>query len=153
MKDIQCKLKHNELEGVRLESGQLKITPHEAVTPPESEKLDRAIDAVMPRVRITELLSDVVQDTNFLEAFADLRSGRPHENPASVLASIMAGASNFGLQRVAQASDGVTRAQLCWASTWNLRRETYSDALARIIDKHHALLFSKVWGMAAVLVR
>jgi hypothetical protein len=42
------------------------------------------------------------------------------------------------------------RYQLC-ADPCNkayLRPETYSDALTRIIDAHHALPFAQIWGQA-----
>ncbi|WP_419902887.1 Tn3 family transposase [Kiloniella sp.] len=146
--EVEHKLVRGQLEGVRIEKGELKITPHEPVTPPEAEQLDRAIDAIMPRIQITDLLWDVVNKTSFLDAFTDLRSGRPHPNPTAVLASILAGATNLGLERMALASKDLTHAQLSWASAWNLRPETYTDALARIIDAHHNLPFSQVWGTA-----
>ncbi len=147
--DVGHKLQKGQLEGVRLEHGRLKITPHAPVTPAEGEQLDRAIDAVMPRIRITELLWDVARHTGFLGAFTDLRSGRANTNPATILASILAGATNLGLERMAQASKNVTHAQLSWASNWYLRSETYTDALARIIDAHHDLPLAKVWGHAS----
>ena len=102
----------------------------------------------MPRIRITDLLWDVNALTGFLDAFTDLRSGRVHSNPAALLAAILAGATNLGLERMAQASRDVSHAQLSWASIWHLRSETYADSLARIIDTHHALPFAKVWGSA-----
>ena len=67
-------------------------------------------------------------------------------NPAALLASILAGATNLGLERMARASSGVSHAQLSWASAWCLRSETYANALARIIDAHHALPVASVWG-------
>ena len=42
------------LDGVRLENNRLKITPYDPLTPPVGEYLDRAIDALMPGIRITE---------------------------------------------------------------------------------------------------
>lgn len=142
------KLQRNQLDGVRLEKGRLKITPHEAVTPPTAQRLERAIDSVMPRIRITDLLWEVNARTGFLEAFTDLRSGRTHEEPAAILAAILAGATNLGLERMAYASSRVTHAQLTWAQTWYLRPETYVDALARIVDAHHDLPFAAHWGDA-----
>lgn len=68
---------------------------HDPVTPPAGEQLDRAIDIVMPRIRITELLWDVGRHTSFLDTFTDLRSGRTNANPATVLASVLAGVTNW----------------------------------------------------------
>jgi TnpA family transposase len=118
------------------------------VTPPAAQRLERAIDAVMPRIRITELLWEVAGHTGFLNAFTDLRSGRNHEEPAAILATILAGAANLGLERMAYASSRVSYAQLTWAQTWHLRPETYADALARLVDAHHNLPFTEHWGEA-----
>lgn len=141
-------LKRNALSGVRIERGRLKITPHDAITPPAAVRLERAIDAVMPRIRITELLWEVNARTGFLDAFTDLRSGKQHDEPAAVLATILAGATNLGLERMAHASSRVSHAQLTWAQTWYLRPETFADALGRIVDAHHSLPFAQHWGAA-----
>lgn len=145
---VQNKLRKGQLDGVRLEHGRLKIPPYEAVTPPDAIRLERAIDAVMPRIRITDLLWEVNVKTGFLDAFSDLRSGKNHANPAAVLAAILAGATNLGLERMAYASKDVSHSQLSWANMWYLRPETYSDALGKIVDAHHNLPFSAVWGDA-----
>lgn len=145
---VERALKRNALPGVRIERGRLKITPHDAVTPPTALRLERAIDAVMPRIRITELLWEVNAQTGFLDAFTDLRSGKQHDEPAAVLATILAGATNLGLERMAHASSRVSHAQLSWAQTWYLRPETFADALGRIVDAHHGLPFAQHWGTA-----
>jgi TnpA family transposase len=145
---VDAALKRDRLPGVRIDRGRLKITPHDAVTPPAAERLDRAIDAVMPRIRITDLLWEVNAQTGFLDAFTDLRSGKNHDEPAAVLATILAGASNLGLERMAYASSRVSHAQLTWAQTWYLRPETFADALSRIVDGHHGLPFAQHWGTA-----
>ena len=141
--EVRKRLVGGHLEGVRLERGRLKIIPYDPVTPAAARRLDQAIDTLMPRIRITDLLWDVNAQTGFLDAFSDLRSGRLHANPVALLAAILAGATNLGLERMAQASRSVSHAQLSWASTWYLRSETYADALTRIIDAHHALPFAK----------
>ncbi len=145
---VDAALKRDRLPGVRIERGRIKITPHDAVTLPAAERLERAIDAVMPRIRITDLLWEVNAHTGFLDAFTDLRSGKNHDEPAAVLATILAGATNLGLERMAHASTRVSHAQLTWAQTWYLRPETFADALARIVDAHHDLPFAQHWGTA-----
>ena len=56
--EVRKKLVRGHLEGVRLERRRLKITPYDAVTPHAAKRLDYAIDTVMPRIRITDLLWD-----------------------------------------------------------------------------------------------
>ena len=103
---FQTRLRRGELTGVcSMANGRFKITPHDPVTPPKGKMLDRRIDSLMPRVRITELLWDVAGKTGFLDCFRDLRSGKTHENPAAILAAILAGATNLGLERMAQAAE------------------------------------------------
>ena len=135
--EVDRKLARGQLEDVRIEKGRLKITPYEAITPSVARRLDTMIDGLMPRIRITDLLWEVNVRTGFLDAFTDLRSGRVHSDPVAVLAAILAGAINLGLERMANASGQVSHAQLSWANSWHLRTETCSDALARIIDAHH----------------
>src|SRR3546814_15485668 len=94
------------------ELGRMKLQPWPPVTPPEAEALYRKLDALRPRVRITELLLEVAERTGFLTAFRDLRSGKEHDNPNAVLAAILADGTNLGLERMANASEGVSYAQL-----------------------------------------
>lgn len=54
-------LRHDRLMGVALRNGVLRVSPTPAITPPEAERLDRALDRLMPRVRITELLHEVAR--------------------------------------------------------------------------------------------
>src|SRR3546814_4183660 len=91
-------------------------------------------------------LLEVAERTGFLNAFRDLRSGKEHDNPNAVLAAILADATNLGLERMANASQGVSYAQLAWTHNWYLSDENYRAALDRIIDAHHGQSFAKHWG-------
>lgn len=139
-------LKANKLARVALERDRLKLQPMPAITPPEAEALDRRIDALLPRIRITELLVEVAERTGFLSAFRDLRSGKEHDNPHAILAAILADGTNLGLERMANASDGVSYAQLAWTHNWYLSPDNYQAALGMIISAHHGLPFTRHWG-------
>jgi TnpA family transposase len=47
---------------------------------------------------------------------------------------------------MAEASRGLTHAQLIWATEWHVRDETYAAALATIVDAHHRHPMAELWG-------
>jgi len=62
---------------VMLDKGVLKITPIEKSTPPEAEALATRLYAMLPRIRITDLLSEVARC---------LRGRRRGPRPAAIAA-------------------------------------------------------------------
>ena len=140
------RLARNDLVGVTLKGEELSVAPVKANAPDEARSLDRAIDALLPRVRITELLREIDALTGFSSMFRELRSGKAHDNVSCILAAVLADATNLGLERMANASQGVSYAQLAWTQSWYLSEENYKAALARIIEVHHAQPFARHWG-------
>ncbi|UFN51577.1 Tn3 family transposase (plasmid) [Roseomonas sp. OT10] len=143
------RLKRGDLEGVEFRDGRLHVTPVRAATPPEAMTLARAIEALMPAARITEVLHDVARATGFATAFTNLRTGECCADESALLAAVLADATNLGLGRMAAASQGITRDRLIWTADAYIRPETYRAALARIIDAHHALPIAAAWGNGA----
>lgn len=47
---------------------------------------------------------------------------------------------------MANASDGVSYAQLAWTHNWYLSPENYQAALGMIVAAHHDLPFTRHWG-------
>ena len=76
----------------------------------------------------------------------DRRSGKTHGNPNAVLPAVLADGTNLGLERMANARQGVSYAQLAWTHNWYLSDENYRAALAMIVDAHHRLPFARHWG-------
>ena len=96
-----------------------------AATPPEAEALAARIDAMLPSVRITEVLHEVNRTTGFSAAFTNLRTGEPCGNENPLLATILADATNLGLTRMAAATQDVTRDQLVWIADAYISPETH----------------------------
>jgi len=81
-----------------------------------------------------------------LSAFTNLRTGEPCSSENALLAAILADATNLGLARMANASQGITRDQLVWTADAFIREDTYKAALAKLIDAHHQLPIAAIWG-------
>ena len=135
-----------KLDSVELTGGELVISPVQASTPPEAEKLKEAVYALLPTSKITDVLLNVDSWTGFTDCFTHQRHGRPPDNKPALLSAILADGINLGLHRMADAIRGVTYRQLALVHDWHIREESYRAALARLIDAHRALPLASVWG-------
>jgi len=80
---------------------------------------------LVPRVRITSLLAEVHNWSNFLNCFTHYRTGEQAEGKAALMAAILADATNAGAERMAQSSRGVNIHQMMVMVDRPLRAETY----------------------------
>jgi len=135
-----------ELADVELTEKGLKISPLEDETPEAADALKLEIYNLLPRVKITDLLLEVDRRTNFTRAFTHLKSGEEHQDRALLLTAILADAFNLGLEKMAEACPGTSFAKLSWLVAWYIRDETYSKALAELVNYQHRLPFAAHWG-------
>src|SRR3546814_12161819 len=73
LKKFAQHLKRDALDDVRFRDDRLQISPVRTITTPDAEELAHRLDAMMPRIRITELLHEVAQETGFLAARTEER--------------------------------------------------------------------------------
>jgi hypothetical protein len=66
----------------------LKITPIAKSTPPEAEALAARLYAMLPRIRVTDLLSDVAGWILFTDCFTHLRTSETVTDPRVLMASL-----------------------------------------------------------------
>ena len=133
---------------VRIEDDELILSPLEAERRPASaEALEDLITARLPQVELSELLIEVDAWTHFSDHFvhaAGAETLRPTLLPP-LYASVVAHACNFGLEQMAQCTD-LSYQQLAWCTTWYMREETLEAAFTTLVNYHHKLPFSQVWG-------
>jgi TnpA family transposase len=133
---------------VRIEDDELILSPLEAERRPASaEALEDRITARLPQVELSERLIEVDAWTHCSDHFVHAASAetlRPTLRPP-LYASVLAHACNFGLEQMAQSTD-LSYQQLAWCTTWYMRAETLEAAFTTLVNSHHKLPFSQVWG-------
>ena len=132
---VEARAKEGGLPGVSIIKGALKITPIEKTTPPEAEALAERLYAMLPRIRITDLLAEVAGWTQLSDCFTHLRTGEVAADSRILMAGLLADGLNLGLTRMAEASSVGSLGQLAWTSDWHIREETYALALRRLVNQ------------------
>ena len=144
---IVCKLiESNDLPDSSIINDRIKIKPLENTVPEEAEVLGKKIYSLLPLIKITDLLKEVDHWTGFTDQFIHLKSGNKSEDKNLLLTAILSDAINLGLRKMSEASPGTSYAKLSWLQAWHIGDETYSSALAEIINIQSAHPFSYYWG-------
>jgi TnpA family transposase len=143
---VEVRAKGGTLAGVTIEKGVLKITPIEKSTPPEAEALATRLYAMLPRVRITDLLAEVAGWTKLPACFPHLRTGEAVADSRILMAGLLADGLNLGLTRMAEACSIASLGQIAWTSDWHIREETYALALQRLVNQQQREPFAAHFG-------
>ena len=132
-----------------VQDGKLRLKQPDALPLPRSvRQLRETIKASMPRVRIEDLLQDVDEWCGFTRAFQPLGGYQPREGDTyrPLLATLIAHGTNLGLAAMSQSVDGVTAGRLQDINRWFVREATLKAANTVLVDHHHRLPLSRVWG-------
>jgi TnpA family transposase len=137
----------NRFAGIR--DGRLRLKRRDTMAIPRAlHELRATISASLPRVRIEDLLQDVDEWCGFTRAFQPLggylpRGADPHR---TLLATLIAHGTNLGLAAMSQSVDTLTAEALQDTSRWFLRDATLKAANTILVDHHHGLTLSFIWG-------
>lgn len=136
----------NELPAVSITSTGLKITPLDNAVPEATDALMRQAYGLLPHLKITELVLEVDDWTGFTRHFTHLKGGEAVEDKSLLLTAVLADAINLGLTKMAESCPGTTYAKLAWLQAWHIRDETYSAALAELVNAQFDQPFAAWWG-------
>ena len=136
----------NNLPDAIITASGLKITPLDAVLPDAAQTLIDQAAVLLPHVKITELLMEVDEWTGFTNQFTHLKTGDTAKDKTLLLTSILADGINLGLTKMAESCPGTTYAKLSWLQAWHIRDETYSSALASLVNAQFSQSFAENWG-------
>jgi TnpA family transposase len=132
-----------------VKDGRLKLKKRDAMAIPRAlRELRATISTSLPRVRIEDLLQDVDEWCRFTSAFQPLGGYQPHggDPHRSLLATLIAHGTNLGLAAMSQSVDTLTAEALQDTSRWFLRDATIKAANTILVDHHHGLKLSRIWG-------
>lgn len=124
----------------------LSISPVRKDENDETNNVARRLYAMLPRIRVTELLAEVHGWTGLADRFGHLRTGAPPDDSLALMTTVLADATNLGLARMARSAKIFSHSKLIWTAEWHVRDETYQAALACLTDTIHAQPFTKIWG-------
>jgi TnpA family transposase len=137
---------NNGLPAAIITASELKISPLETKVPDSAQVLINQAAALLPRIKITELLLEVDEWTAFTSHFTHLKTGDTAEDKNLLLTTILADAINLGLTKMSESCPGTTARKLSWLQAWHVRDETYSSALATLVNAQSHNPFAKNWG-------
>lgn len=138
--------KSNNLPDAIITGSGLKITPIDSTVPDNAQALIEQVSALLPHVKITELLMEVDDWTGFTKHFTHLKNGDVAKDKNLLLTAILSDGINLGLTKMAESCPSTTYAKLSWLQAWYIRDETYSAALAELVNAQFNNKFAANWG-------
>ena len=130
----------------RSRTAPLYVARTKPTVPDAACLLANRLYGMLPRVRVTEVLSDVEHATGFAGCFTHLRTGNPAADMPALLAAVLADGTNLGLSRMADATRGLSYHHLVNVAQWHISEDNYASARAAIVDAHHKHPLAAIWG-------
>jgi TnpA family transposase len=134
---------------LREEKGEWILTPLKGEDKPESAQvLEEAMAQRLPRLDITDLLIEVDRWTNYTRHLNHASVGTSSQTEQELpylYASLLAQGGNFSLVQMSRSS-GLAHHRLVYTNTWFIREETLKQANTGLVNYHHALDVSHLWG-------
>ncbi|MFI6182986.1 Tn3 family transposase [Nonomuraea sp. NPDC051191] len=131
------------------DDGRLHLAALEPVPEPDSlVALREAVEAMMPRVDLPEVLLEVFSWTGADAAFTSItgEAARLADLPISIAALLVAHGCNVGMTPVIGGAKALRRDRLSHVDQTYLRLATYKAANATLIDAQAGIGLAQVWG-------
>lgn len=123
-----------DFKGATFEDGQLHGDRVDADVPEAVKDLRRAVYAMLPRIKLTDLWLDGSQWTEFDQQLRHSTTGNPPsiKEMSIMMAALMAMRTNRGLTKMAAAHLGISYRRIAHAAQWQVQGDTLRRCLLAI---------------------
>lgn len=135
-------------DGIRIENEQLVVSPLEAEVRSETVKaLQSLVSKCLPLIDLTDLIIEVDHLAQFSQRLVHTSGNRSRSDETQVYlyASLLSQACNLGTAAMSQVSE-LSHDRLLWHTHWYLDDNTLPPANTALVDYHHRLPLSQIWG-------
>lgn len=136
----------DELPEASINTLGLKTAPLETIVPEAAKALINQVSGMLPRIPITSLLLEVDSKTGFTNDFPHLKTGAQAKDKTLLLTAILADGINLGLTKMSEACSTATYSKMLRTQSMHIRDETYSAALATLVNAQNQHPFAQHWG-------
>lgn len=148
LNEVDSKLSEGLLPEVRVENGQVIVTPHkqDKVQAKQAKELSRKLFRRIGTIKITDLMLEVSSWVPFREHFRHLTLHKAVDDLALLCSVILAEGSNMGITKMAHATNAADLKRLIWVRQQYVREENYRSLQAELVNYHAKQALTRYWG-------
>ena len=138
----------DNLEDISIHNGKISIARLEREIPEEAKILSSKLYKLIPKIKLTNLIIDIANLTNFHEEFIHASTNKKPDKDdfITLIASLIAMGTNIGLTKMADAVSNISYKQMAHISQWRLHEDALNRAQTKLVNYQNKLELSKHWG-------
>ena len=146
LKDFEAVI--DDLDKITISEDRIHVPRLEKDVPGEVKLLKQNLYNSLPRIKLTDLLIEVSSWTEFEKYFIHSSTDKvPHPDELPTLfAALIAMGTNIGLEKMADATPGISYWQMANLSQWRMEEEAMKTAQTALVNYHHQLDLPLSWG-------
>ena len=146
LEEVNAMAARGELPDVEISEKGVKVSPLDNSVPMQVSPLAELVYSMLPRQKITEILDEVNSWTDFTRHFSHIKNDIIRPDTRLLLTTILADGINLGLTKMAEACPGSTKSSLEDIQAWYIRDESYSAAMAELVNAQGKRPLATFWG-------
>ncbi|GGJ48282.1 Tn3 family transposase [Deinococcus roseus] len=148
LNEVDRKLHEGLLPEVRMEKGQVIVTPHkqDKVQAKQAKELSRKLFRRIGNIKITDLMLEVSSWVPFRDHFRHLTLHKAVDDLALLCSVMLAEGSNMGITKMAQSTNAADLKRLIWVRQQYVREENYRSLQAELVNYHTKQALTRYWG-------